>query len=82
MENIKIIDIAENWLKLVLPGAELTGKVINRAETCDPCDQRVYDDEKRINMCTACGCSIGSKVFSFDSNIKCPLNKWAENQNQ
>jgi hypothetical protein len=80
MENTKLIDIAENWLKLVLPNGEMTAKVINRAETCDPCEKKVYDDEKRFNKCTACGCSVSSKVFSFEPTTKCPLNKWAENQ--
>lgn len=82
MENIKIIDIAEQWLKFVLPSPEITGKVINRAETCDTCEKKVYNTEKRFNECTACGCSVTGRVFAIDQNITCPLNKWAENQNQ
>jgi hypothetical protein len=82
MENIKLIDIAEKWLKLLLPSPEITGKVINRAETCEPCEKKVYNNEKRLNICTACGCSVTGKIFTFDQNVKCPLNKWAENQNQ
>jgi hypothetical protein len=80
MENTKIVDIADQWLRVVLPPAELTSKVINRAETCDPCEKKVYDAEKRFNVCTECGCSVTGKVFSFEPTTKCPLNKWAENQ--
>ena len=70
------VELAQEWLTVVNPSQEITEKILNRATICGSCEKKEYDNEKKFNKCTACGCPVMSKVFSYDPKAACPINKW------
>jgi len=74
MKNLE--QIAEQWLSIVRPEDELKEQIIKKAATCETCEQKLYDEEKRVFSCAACGCPLSGKIFSTLPGVTCPLNKW------
>lgn len=74
MKNLE--QIAEEWLSVVRPGNELKEQITERAAACESCEQKSYNEEKRVFECTSCGCPLGGKIFSTLPGATCPLNKW------
>jgi hydrogenase maturation factor HypF (carbamoyltransferase family) len=72
----QLTEIAQDWINIVNPSEPIREKIMSNIEICTPCENNMYDSEKRQYLCTACGCGIGSKVITARTDVKCPINKF------